>query len=68
MKKLATLLLAAGLVLGAATGASAVDFKVKGKWNVSFDFGQNGQYTGGGRTGYSSGEDEFEADSVSVRS
>ncbi|MDR3357459.1 MAG: outer membrane homotrimeric porin [Desulfovibrio sp.] len=62
MKKLATLLLAAGLVLGAATGASAIDFKVKGEWIVSFDYGQNGSFTGGnGRTGYNSSEDEFEA-------
>ncbi|MDR1659256.1 MAG: outer membrane homotrimeric porin [Desulfovibrio sp.] len=63
MKKLATLLLAAGLVLGAATGASAIDFKVKGEWLVTFDFGQNGNFTGGnGRTGSGFGDgDEFEA-------
>lgn len=40
MKKLATLLLAAGLVFGAATGASAIDFKAKGQWLMSFDYGQ----------------------------
>ena len=63
MKKLATLLLAAGLVLGAATGASAIDFKVKGEWLVTFDYGQNGNFTGGnGRTGSGFGDgDEFEA-------
>lgn len=41
MKKLATLLLAAGLVFGAATGASAIDFKAKGQWLMSFDYGQS---------------------------
>ena len=68
MKKIATLLLAAGLVFGAATGASAIDFKAKGQWLMSFDYGQNGGFTGGnGRTGFNgngsryAGEDEFEA-------
>ena len=62
MKKIATLLLAAGLVFGAATGASAIDFKAKGQWIMSFDYGQNGSFTGGnGRTGYNKSEDEFEA-------
>ena len=68
MKKIATLLLAAGLVFGAATGASAIDFKAKGQWIMSFDYGQNGAFTGGngttgynGKTGKLGGEDEFEA-------
>ena len=68
MKKIATLLLAAGLVFGVATGASAIDFKAKGQWIMSFDYGQNGGFTGGnGRTGFNQGgtqyknEDEFEA-------
>ena len=68
MKKIATLLLAAGLVFGAATGASAIDFKAKGQWIMSFDYGQNGGFTGGhGMTGYNQAnkqyknEDEFEA-------
>ena len=68
MKKIATLLLAAGLVFGAATGASAIDFKAKGQWIMSFDYGQNGGFTGGnGMTGFNKanksykGEDEFEA-------
>ncbi|MDR1777835.1 MAG: hypothetical protein LBR31_08440, partial [Desulfovibrio sp.] len=60
MKKLATLLLAAGLVLGAATGASAVDFKVKGEWLVTFDYGQNQNFTNN-NTGGGDGKDEFEA-------
>ena len=62
MKKIATLLLAAGLVFGAATGASAIDFKAKGQWIMSFDYGQNGKFTGGnGMTGFNNKEDEFEA-------
>ena len=68
MKKIATLLLAAGLVFGAATGASAIDFKAKGQWIMSFDYGQNGGFTGGnGQSGFNkangryTNEDEFEA-------
>lgn len=64
MKKLATLLIAAGLVFGAtAPAANAIDFKAKGEWVMSFDYGQNGNFTGGhGQTGYGkSNEDEFEA-------
>ena len=73
MKKIATLLLAAGLVFGVATGASAIDFKAKGQWIMSFDYGQNGGFTGGnGATGFNGAagsrgnssyrnQDEFEA-------
>ncbi|MBR4394584.1 MAG: STAS domain-containing protein [Oscillospiraceae bacterium] len=63
MKKLATLLIAAGLAFGVSTGASAVDFKASGSWLMSFDYGKNGKFTGGnGMTGYGKGgEDEFEA-------
>lgn len=63
MKKLATLLIAAGLVFGAtAPAANAIDFKAKGEWVMSFDYGQNGNFTGGhGQTGYNGKEDEFEA-------
>ncbi len=69
MKKIATLLLAAGLVFGVATGASAIDFKAKGQWMMNFDYGQNGGFTGGnGMTGFNgtgrgrnANEDEFEA-------
>ena len=63
MKKLATLLIAAGLVFGAtAPAANAIDFKAKGEWVMSFDYGQNGNFTGGhGQTGYDGKEDEFEA-------
>ncbi len=66
MKKLATLLLAAGLVFGAATGASAIDFKAKGQWVMSFDYGQGGNFVEKNRqgrktSGYNNKEDEFEA-------
>ncbi|MBD5418168.1 MAG: outer membrane homotrimeric porin [Desulfovibrio sp.] len=66
MKKIATLLLAAGLVFGAATGASAIDFKAKGQWIMSFDYGQNGTFVGKEnghkKTGWGDGkQDDFEA-------
>ncbi|MDR2055025.1 MAG: outer membrane homotrimeric porin [Desulfovibrio sp.] len=41
---------------------STLAFKAKGEWVMNFDYGQNGVFTGGnGRTGYGSGQDEFEA-------
>ena len=65
MKKIATLLLAAGLVFGAATGASAIDFKAKGQWIMSFDYGQNGAFVGKDKghqkVGWNGKEDDFEA-------
>ena len=39
MKKLMTLALAVGMLLGAATGASAIDFKAKGQWLMGFSAG-----------------------------
>ena len=39
MKRICTLILAAGLVFGAATGASAIDFKAKGQWLMGFGVG-----------------------------
>lgn len=39
MKKLATLLLAAGMMLGASTAAQAVDVKVSGQWDFNAEFG-----------------------------
>ncbi|PWL64010.1 MAG: hypothetical protein DBY37_02900 [Desulfovibrionaceae bacterium] len=41
MKKLLTLLLAAGMVVSAANGASAVEMKVSGNWLTSFSFTNN---------------------------
>lgn len=66
MKRICTLLLAAGMLLGAATGASAIDFKAKGQWIMSFDYGMHGDFAGdksnkGGHTGYNGKEDDFEA-------
>ena len=41
MKRICTLILAAGLVFGAATGASAIDFKAKGQWLMGFSASNN---------------------------
>ena len=41
MKRICTLLLAAGLLFGAATSASAIDFKAKGQWLVGFGVGED---------------------------
>ncbi len=40
MKKLCTLLLAAAMLLGAASGASAIEFKAKGTWLMGFEVGE----------------------------
>lgn len=63
MKKIATLLLAAGLLFSAAGMAQAIDFKIRGQWIMAFDYGEHGAFTGGnGMTGYKKGnEDNFEA-------
>ncbi len=47
MKKLLTLLLAAGMIVSAANGASAVEMKVSGNWLTSFSFTNNLYGTGG---------------------
>lgn len=63
MKKIATLLMAAAMLVAGMGNAQAIDFKVKGQWIMSFEYGQNGNFTGGnGRTGYNTSEDEFEAE------
>ena len=63
MKKLAILLMAAAMLVGGMGNAQAIDFNVKGQWIMSFEYGQNGNFTGGnGRTGYNSDQDEFEAE------
>ena len=66
MKKIATLILAAGMFFGAATGASAIDFKAKGQWIMSFDYGDGGNFVGNYKSntpqGWGKGnEDSFEA-------
>ena len=63
MKKLMTLALAAAMMLGAATGASAIDFKAKGQWIMSFDYGMHGNFSESkakNNSGFKN-EDEFEA-------
>lgn len=53
MKKLTTLALAAAMVMGAATCASAIDFKAKGQWQFGFNVGDasmTNKFTNG-RTG-----------------
>ena len=63
MKKLMTLALAAAMMLGATTGANAIDFKAKGQWIMSFDYGMHGTF-GQGKAANNSGfknEDQFEA-------
>ncbi len=39
MKKIATLLLTAGLLLSASLPVHAVDFKIRGQWIMGFDYG-----------------------------
>ena len=48
MKKIATLILAAGLVFGVSTGAKAIDFKAHGEWIMDFNYGQHGNANDGG--------------------
>ena len=64
MKKLMTLALAAAMMLGAATGANAIDFKAKGQWIMSFDYGMHGNFgesKANKNSGFGKNEDEFEA-------
>lgn len=63
MKHASLLLLAAALLLSASAPAAAVDFKARGQWLTSFDYGQHGAFTGGsGSCGYGARqEDNFEA-------
>ena len=64
MKKLMTLALAAAMMLGAATGANAIDFKAKGQWIMSFDYGMHGNFgesKAKNNSGFGKHEDEFEA-------
>lgn len=62
MKKIYTLILAVALCFALSQPAHAIDFKAQGEWVISFDYGQNGNFTGGnGQTGYNRGQDEVEA-------
>ena len=66
MKRICTLVLAAGLLFGAATGASAIDFKAKGQWLMGFGVGDASpmkQYRDKGATSQTkaNSNDDFEA-------
>ena len=68
MKKLMTLALAAAMMMGVATGANAIDFKAKGQWIMSFDYGMHGDFAkskanrnSGYKNSTTGNEDEFEA-------
>lgn len=60
MKKLMTLALAAGMLFGAATGASAIDFKAKGQWLFGFGLA-NTSLTSKQNNTKSDKEDDFSA-------
>lgn len=47
--------------LSGAGSAFGIDFKVKGWWLFSAQYGQNGNFTNQGHTGYDQMEDDFEA-------
>ena len=51
MKKLMTLILAAGLVFGSFTTAKAVDFKLSGWWWMAFDYAYGGNFMSKTRQG-----------------
>lgn len=57
--KFALALLCMGMLWAAP--AEAIDFKVKGWWLVSMQYGQNGNFSNKGHQGYDYLEDEFEA-------
>lgn len=69
MKKCMVLFLAACLMFAATSVANAIDFKAKGQWIMSFDYGENGNFMGkydghtqsGSHYGSSQGYDDFEA-------
>ena len=66
MKRICTLLLAASMLLGAATGASAIDFKAKGQWLMGFGVGDANpikQYRDKGASSQtkSNSDDQFQA-------
>ena len=64
MKKLMVLIFAAGLVLGGAGGASAIDFKAEGEWLFGFGVGDGSFLSRTKANGVSqkrSNEDKFQA-------
>lgn len=61
MKKICCLFLTAAIATCLTTESHAIQFKAKGVWLASFQYGQNGNFTDKGHTGYDPSEDEFEA-------
>ena len=66
MKRICTLVLAAGLLFGAATGASAIDFKAKGQWLMGFGVGdanpiKNFRDANTGKSSKFNSDDDFQA-------
>ena len=51
MKKLVTLLLAAGLIMGSFSTAKAVDFKLSGWWWMAYDYAYGGNFMSKDRNG-----------------
>lgn len=60
-KKLSLSLCMLALMTFSAASAGAIDFKVKGWWLFSAQYGQNGNFTNKGHAGYDRMEDDFEA-------
>lgn len=62
MKRIMTLLLAAGMVFGAATGASAIDFNMKGQWLFGAGYADSAFVTkSGGKRTAAAASDKFQA-------
>lgn len=56
MRKLSPLILAAAITFGGATTASAIDFKIKGYWSLSYEVATNSAFVNS-RAGGSTGDD-----------
>lgn len=65
MLRVASLLLAAGMLLIGCGDVWAIEFKMNGSWVMSFGYGENGQfqgsYNGNSPVGWGQGQDSFEA-------
>ncbi len=61
MKRIFSLLAAAGMVLGSVASASAVDFKVSGKYEFGFEYVRNQNNIEWGKSGNGASEDSFGA-------
>ena len=71
MKKVAILMLAAGMVMATCVNSNAIDFKIKGSFQFAFDYINGGSFMGKTRAGNNvigqqwaamhQGRDSFEA-------